>query len=409
MVATETVVLNEFETSAFSAGKLVPEGFVVYEDLPGNFGANTTNIFFNDPDFTAYSGTGFYRIIVREYHAPETQGLFSIETSVDYDKTMSLSFMAAKQSGYDWFSVNVKAVVAGSVIASATHDSSSFGIYWPPEELNWGDPIVFPVSSVSGAGTLRIEVRSSPTVESIPDANFAIDYLTAEQIIVESVELPTKEFSLNTVGVDAAITKHTVSLGSKSFSLSTLDVEVVEDKIIDFSPKIFSLSTYPVSIFSSEHVLVYFNTKVFDFNTFDIYPLKDEIVHFPTKEFTHSSIDVETFYGFHVDAGQKTFSLQLYDTELDLQYSRDFPLLTNSPYTYEIKGVNASCVSGFGTFDILSEGEIIRTSVEFNTSSGNTALSGTINKGSDLTVNVYAGENLYRSLRIDFALLRVEE
>ena len=84
-----------------------------------------------------------------------------------------------------------------------------------------------------------------------------------------------------------------------------------------------------------------------------------------------------------------------------------YKVIENAEFAYTILGVSVVSASGTGSFSISSGGVILQEDMAFSTVTTNHAISGIIELGADLTIDVLMPDGYFQSFKADFALKRM--
>jgi hypothetical protein len=87
--------------------------------------------------------------------------------------------------------------------------------------------------------------------------------------------------------------------------------------------------------------------------------------------------------------------------------SDTYPVINSSFFEYNLKGINASCVTGSCLLDVLVQGASVYANIPVSASTGNTDLSGIMSTGDNLSLRLKGLSGDCQSVKVEIAILRV--
>ena len=354
--------------------------------------------------------------VVAQSTSNVTQGLYSVKvTGVENSFLQQDTFQNVDAGTYllDVY------LVSGSL---------SFGV-----DIGGSGPEVYTITP--GAQTISLEVTSSGLGQfyiSTPDGSEV--YIDNLRLIADDIFEPsTKVFTLTPENLSFLGDQNLIISAPKEFIFNygmvftapdwlsadwlaaDWDTDVVgvrffNDEVADLaSPKEFEL-VFNTSVFFADSVLPS-GTKEFElgFETLAFFGDQYALIADP-KEFELAlAADLDFYTGHRFEIPTTDFTLEPQDVEFYFELYRSFPVINSSEFKYELLGVSVETEEGAGRFTVFTGNDILVSDVPYTTTATNTALSGIIERGENLTILVYMQNAYFRSFKADFAMKRIYE
>lgn len=149
--------------------------------------------------------------------------------------------------------------------------------------------------------------------------------------------------------------------------------------------------------------------KGFDLVFSPITVIGDNVISVPdTKDYALIlASDINAYVATIVRPDTKQFKLNLpTNIEAYSEVYKEYVVMLDSPFQYEILGVNVGTVGGGGRMTVFVDDQIIASDLLFDSDKTNIPLSGIINRGQRLWVGLYMKNGYFRSFDATFALKR---
>jgi len=242
------------------------------------------------------------------------------------------------------------------------------------------------------------------------------------------VAVPTKTVNITAYAPEVFIAEYTIKAPTKEVELTGYTPIVYADTYIQVPTKEINLTAYAPVVFISEYVFnvptkeitlttyaptigitikIQIPTKEINLTAHAPNVLTDSVVSVPTKDVELTAYPPQVDAGFIFNAPTQDINLVMYAPEVGVPFSKEYFVMVESPFNYELIGVDVNSVSGEGRFDILVGQFEMASDLPFTSTSQNIPLSVIIGRGQMVRIRVQTLNQLFQSFNARLALKRI--